>query len=202
LIALIETVDVRLGREENVMVNCECQNDSLATVSDRLSRVSVAVDQVKYYLKSAGLTFTAKRIVKLLATKGLGSLGFKRTFGRTPPVGRLDEVLDLQPGELVEVKSEEEIKRTVDGAGRHRGLTFTAEMREYCGRQFRVFKRVRKICLEGIPGEMRQLKNTVILEGVICNGGSRGCDRSCFLFWREAWLRRVNDNDSDLRQSL
>ena len=183
-------------------MNRECQNESLATVSDRLSRVSVAVNQIQYYLKSAGLTFTVRRIVKLLTAKSLGSLGFKRTFGRTPPVGRVDEVLDRQPGELVEVRSEEEIRKTVDGAGRNRGLTFTAEMWEYCGRRFRVFKRVQKICLEGIPGEMRQLKNTVILEGVICNGGSRGCDRSCFLFWREAWLRRVNDNDPDLRQSL
>jgi hypothetical protein len=191
-----------LTREENVTVNRECQNESLATVSDRLSRVSVAVNQIQYYLKSAGLTFTVRRIVKLLTAESLGSLGFKRTFGRTPPVGRVDEVLDLQPGELVEVRSEEEIRKTVDGAGRNRGLTFTAEMLEYCGRRFRVFKRVQKICLEGIPGEMRQLKNTVILEGVICNGGSRGCDRSCFLFWREAWLRRVNDNDPELRQSL
>jgi len=42
--------------------------------------------------------------VKLLTAKSLGLLGFKRTFGRTPAVC-LDEVLDLQPGELVEVKS-------------------------------------------------------------------------------------------------
>jgi hypothetical protein len=45
--------------------------------------------------------------------------------------------------------------------------------------------------LEG-SGELRKLQNTVLLEGVMCDG-IFGCDRSCFQFWREAWLRRVPD---------
>lgn len=39
-------------------------------------------------------------------------------------------------------------------------------------------------------GEIRKLKNTVLLDGVMCEN-LYGCDRSCFHFWREAWLRRV-----------
>jgi hypothetical protein len=33
---------------------------------------------------------------------------------------------------------------------------------------------------------------TVLLDGVMCDGTEHGgCDRSCFLFWREEWLKRV-----------
>lgn len=38
------------------------------------------------------------------------------------------ETLDLQPGELVEIKSREEILATVDTGGRNRGLSFDGEM--------------------------------------------------------------------------
>lgn len=41
-------------------------------------------------------------------------------------------------------------------------------------------------------GELRKMKNTVLLEGAMCDGKAfSGCDRSCFHFWREVWLRRV-----------
>lgn len=104
-----------------------------------------------------------------------------------------EEVLDLQPGELVEVRSEEEILATLDQRGRQRGLSWMPTMRRFCGRRFRVFKRLGPIVLES-TGEHREIKNTVLLEGVMCDGdGFYGCTRSCFHFWREAWLRRVEE---------
>ena len=48
------------------------------------------------------------------------------------------EVLGLQPGELVEIKSEEEIRRTLDATGKNRGLGFMPEMWPHCGRRGRV----------------------------------------------------------------
>jgi hypothetical protein len=104
-----------------------------------------------------------------------------------------EEVLDLQPGELVEVKSEEEILATLDQQGKQRGLSWMPSMRKFCGQRFRVFKRLGPIVLES-TGEFRDIKNTVLLEGVLCDGdGFFGCTRSCFHFWREAWLRRVEE---------
>jgi hypothetical protein len=41
-------------------------------------------------------------------------------------------------------------------------------------------------------GEFRRMKNTVLLDGVLCDGWGGACDRSCFFFWREAWLKRVD----------
>jgi hypothetical protein len=103
----------------------------------------------------------------------------------------VEESLRLQPGEWAEVKSIEEILATLDGNRRHQGLRWMTGMRRYCGRRFRVYKRVEKIMLE-TNGELREMKNTVLLEGVTCDGIEFGaCDRSCFHFWREAWLRRV-----------
>jgi len=101
--------------------------------------------------------------------------------------------LNLQPGELVEVRSIKEIFATLDDQGKLAGLRFNPEMARFCGRRFKVFKRLEKIITES-TGELRRIKTpTVILEGKYCDGRSHGgCDRSCFCFWREAWLKRVD----------
>ncbi len=104
------------------------------------------------------------------------------------------ETLGLQPGELVEIRPVEEILVTLDRNRRHKGLLWMTGMKKYCGRQYRVYRRVQRITLES-NGELRNMKNTVLLEGVMCDGKEfGGCDRSCFHFWREAWLRRVASN--------
>ena len=58
-------------------------------------------------------------------------------------------------------------------------------------KQFKVYKRVERFVLEH-TGEFRRMKNTVLLDGVLCDGWGGACDRSCFFFWREAWLKRVD----------
>jgi hypothetical protein len=90
---------------------------------------------------------------------------------------------------MVRVKSEREILETLDSCGKSSGLAWIPCMGKYCGQECRVYKRVEKIILES-TGEIRKAKNTVLLEGVICDG-LYGCDRSCFPFWREVWLERI-----------
>ncbi|MBP8304439.1 MAG: hypothetical protein KBE04_09965 [Phycisphaerae bacterium] len=103
------------------------------------------------------------------------------------------ECLGLQPGELVQVKTIEEVLATLDVRRRNKGLLWMTGMRRYCGTRHRVGRRVEKIMLE-TSGQVRRMKNTVLLEGVTCDGAHfGGCDRSCFHFWREVWLRRVED---------
>lgn len=105
----------------------------------------------------------------------------------TTPIG----ILNLQPGELVEVKSREEILATLDLNKKNRGLSFTPEMKKYCGKRFRVLKRLDKMYIEQ-TGAMRQIANTVLLEGATCDGKEhRGCQRGCYCLYREIWLRRV-----------
>jgi hypothetical protein len=102
------------------------------------------------------------------------------------------DVLNLQPGEWVQVRSIDEISRTLDEAGKYKGLYFMPAMEKYCGKKFRVFKKAAIIKLES-TGEVRKLRSpSVFLEGVYCDGERhKGCDRACFHFWREAWLKKV-----------
>lgn len=103
------------------------------------------------------------------------------------------EVLNIRQGEIVKVRDEQEILQTLDKNGTLEGLPFILEMRAYCGREFIVLKRVSKILVEG-HGTMKQLRNTVILAGAICNGEAHaGCQRFCPLLWKEAWLVRPQD---------
>lgn len=124
--------------------------------------------------------------------RGIWSKGTRgRPVVRKPVQPATGEVLALQPGELVEVKSIDEVLATLDPNRRHKGLRWMTGMRKYCGKQYRVYRRVERIMLES-NGELRNMKNTVLLEDVMCDGRDFGaCDRSCFHFWREAWLRRI-----------
>lgn len=97
----------------------------------------------------------------------------------------------LRPGDFVEVLSENDIVATLDENGALEGLPFTLEMHKYCGGKFRVLSRVDKLIIEA-TGRMRRLRDAVILEGVTCDGQAHGrCRSTCFLLWKEAWLRKV-----------
>jgi len=122
------------------------------------------------------------------ARKRAATLSGQSTLSRTTE----NAVLNLQPGEVVEVKSLEEILVTLDASGKLNGLVFTPEMRKHCNKQYRVFKRL-ELMFDEYHKSQRRVKNTVLLEGVVCEGAGLGCDRCCFLYWREAWLRRVNE---------
>ncbi|MGA9362867.1 MAG: hypothetical protein WBW16_00680 [Bacteroidota bacterium] len=98
--------------------------------------------------------------------------------------------MDLRAGELVEVRNESEILSTLDRNGTLEAVPFTPEMKKFCGRTFKVFKRADKICVEG--AYIRRMKNAVFLDGVRCGGEEHeGCKRMCLLFWKEAWLKRA-----------
>jgi hypothetical protein len=104
---------------------------------------------------------------------------------------RRHEPLNLQPGELVEVKSKAEIEATLDERGALRGLRFGAEMLPYCGRQARVLARVERI-IDEKTGRMLKLRDCIILEDSWCRGTFRAlCRRKIYTYWREAWLRRI-----------
>jgi hypothetical protein len=103
-----------------------------------------------------------------------------------------DGTLDLQPGEVVRIKSREEIVRTLDVNNSNRGLSFDPEMLAYCGRQARVLRRVERVVDER-TGRLLSLKRAcIVLEDVTCRGEfHRCCPRADYPFWREAWLERV-----------
>ncbi len=101
--------------------------------------------------------------------------------------------LQLKAGDWVEVRSHEEILATLDQSGRLENLPFMPEMLRYCGQRLRVFKRADKTCDPAHqPWSIRRMTNSVHLEGVRCDGaGHGGCEAGCLIFWKEAWLRRI-----------
>jgi hypothetical protein len=124
-------------------------------------------------------------LLKALPLYGLGP--------KAPPT----ETLDLQPGELVQVRSPEEIEATLDDQGLNRGLSFDREMLPYCGQTLRVKARVDRIIDETTGRMLRIPKDCIILDGPVCSGectlGRWFCPREIYPYWREAWLRRVGD---------
>src|SRR5438094_10596849 len=68
------------------------------------------------------------------------------------------------------------------------------EMARFCGRRIRVFRGVDKILDFGRSWKLRRLEDTVLLAGMRCDGTAHGgCQASCYLLWKTAWLRPVDD---------
>jgi hypothetical protein len=100
--------------------------------------------------------------------------------------------LGLRAGDLVEVRSREEILGTLDTAGRLEGLPFMPQMLDYCGRRFTVLASAHKTC-DVIAGEGRRLVRCVHLD-LRCDGKAYGgCQAGCLIFWKEEWLKPVDD---------
>lgn len=113
-----------------------------------------------------------------------------RLVGKTP-----SEQLNLQPGELVQIKSHDEILHTLNKNNRNRGLWFDAEQVPYCGKTAKVLCRVEKIINERTGKMMKVPNDCLILEGVYCQAHYSSdrlfCPRSIYSYWREVWLKRV-----------
>ncbi len=105
----------------------------------------------------------------------------------------------LEPGDRVRVKSAEAIQQTLDARGMCGGLHFMPVQYQYCGRTFRVVKQVRTF-LDERDFRVKRLRRVVLLDGVYCDGSPLEpdpCDRMCFLFWKEAWLEKVDETGSN-----
>jgi hypothetical protein len=110
---------------------------------------------------------------------------------RTP-----SRTLGVDVGDAVRIKSHAEILKTVDEELRNRGMSFHGEMVPYCGKEFRVLQRARRIINER-TGKLMDLKNEcLVLDGADCVGRYTNplfCPRSCYPYWREIWLERVDE---------
>jgi hypothetical protein len=130
-----------------------------------------------------------------------GGTPYPLRFGKVPRGARTPSVkLDLQAGDLVEVRKYKDILSTITEEGHNRGMIFDAEMVPYCGGTYRVLARVSKIINEK-TGKMHHLKSDcIMLDGVVCRASyaryRRFCPRSIYPYWREIWLRRVAANIS------
>jgi hypothetical protein len=118
---------------------------------------------------------------------------FRGAYARGSQKSTPAESLNLRSGEWIEIKPLDCITKTLDERAYNRGLYFTPLMGQLCGERLRVERKPEKIIVDG-TGEMRQLRNTVFLEGSLCGCACvafGGCPRGEFAYWREIWLRRT-----------
>jgi hypothetical protein len=110
--------------------------------------------------------------------------------------------LGLQPGERVRIKGPDEMVATLDRHRGNRGMRICAEMTRCGGAEGIVRERVDRMIIER-TGEMREIRNTVSLRDVrgpgmtgegqcFCYGELGDCPRGELMYWREAWLERLD----------
>jgi hypothetical protein len=108
----------------------------------------------------------------------------------------------FRAGDQVLVRSPAEILSTLDGNGTLDGVPFMPEMLDWCGKLFRIQRRVVKTCVIDYPVRRFPANDVVILDGPRCDGGGHGgCKHGCRIFWKEAWLRPVDSGTASLQQS-
>jgi hypothetical protein len=165
-----------------------------ATLSEIVSRLFMVLYVA---LAESGLGFgRAMRWIYNTVQSLRGGAPYPMRRGILPLGGPTPSVqLGLQVGELVRVKSLEQILETVDTGLVNRGMGFHPEMIPYCGKTFRIRKRVRVIINEK-TGQLKQLKNScLVLDGADCHGCHTrplNCPRACPPYWREIWLERAD----------
>lgn len=105
-------------------------------------------------------------------------------------------------GDLVEVRHPSDIIATLDGDGMLDGLPFMPETVPLCGQRFRVAYHVEKTCVDGYRDTFRAFSagDVVFLDDLRCDGAYHdGCARACRLFWKQAWLEKVDDEQASPR---
>ena len=94
-------------------------------------------------------------------------------------------------GEVVEVRSKNEILATLDEQGCVDGLPFMPEMLQFCGQRIEVRAVAHKTCETALKtAQGRRLPSAVHLGNLRCDGSAHGgCEAECALFWKDVWLK-------------
>lgn len=135
------------------------------------------------------------RKIKLYANNFLNWYARLRGKSTKPPVPVVrNPTMTLKAGDLVRVRSIDEIEATLNHWGQLKGCSFAPEMLQYCGTTQKVLKPVKQFVDER-DLKVRKTKGIVLLEGIFCQGVETlgSCDRSCLYFWREEWLEKLDE---------
>lgn len=105
----------------------------------------------------------------------------------------------LQEGDLVRIRSREEILATLDVWKELKGCAFLDDMWQYCDTDQTVLKRMERF-LDERDYKVKKVKGLILLDGVMCQGTPvfGRCDRSCHFFWREEWLEKISNGGEDV----
>ena len=148
-------------------------------------------------LKIKQFSNTALRILRIsLFIKETKKFKTKKMFSKKedPKDSPYIPTRGLKPGDIVRVRSKEQILQTLDKNNMLKGCYFMNEMWQYCGSQQKVLKRV-DYFFDERRAKYYRASNTVILENLCCSGKLAKfmpkCDRNCYVFWKEEWLEKI-----------
>jgi len=166
----------------------ECQLHSLPRIQEPVRRLDRILQFLFYRLRR----FTKRRINYAKNKLTLFIYPNKKFDNQTIPKP-IAKTESLKPGDMVRIRSKEEIRAILDPWNRLKGCGFLEEMWPYCSTTQRVYKRVERF-LDERDFVVKKCRNLVILEGVFCHGTADfgKCDRTCFFFWREEWLEKLD----------
>jgi len=172
-----------------------CQSTELVRVTKPLSiagRLRICFTEV--VSGDVGVLEMLKRIVTPIFWKAMDRFVRPRYV-----IGPLEKTalarIDLRSGELVEVKSSDEIKQTLNRKGCNRGLRYDHGLNQFCGTRHRVRDRLDRIIIES-TGRMVNIQGTVTLVDTTClcyMNALGGCPRQDPVYWRESWLKRAGE---------
>lgn len=195
LLPLLEINARRVDSELGEVFRCQATEATRATTPMPEKAIGQYVREVRVRniaipeLLRVGLGAFVLQVARRLRLRGYLPL---RVAGESRVEG---ETLGLKQGEWVRVRSREEIGKTLNSGGAHRGLMFTHEMVQYCGKTFRVRNRVNRLVDERTGNLLQMKRECISLDDVICKGhytsGAWFCAREHLPLWREDWLERV-----------
>src|SRR5262249_14436747 len=147
-------------KEGTVGICYRCQNTDIPRYSEYLSVWDPRPYVREYTSGNISLSHFLQVGSRAAVAEPLRKLGFLPEIHLPGTAGARDkfEPLNLQPGELVRVKSKEEIAKTLTPDGRNKGMWFDREMMHYCNGVYRVRQRIERFINER-DGKMLALKN-------------------------------------------
>jgi hypothetical protein len=170
--------------------SCSLTCSNLFAITSRSTKIELTGKDVKIAIKRSAF-YRLPFAISILSPVYL-KINSKSGNTRKSREADLNQAQDIEPGDIVRVRTEQEIRNTLDKRMKCKGLRFMPEMTKYCGQQMRVLKLVKKIMIES-TGESREMRSRIyLLEGAYCDGEfHQQCDRSCLLFWRDDWFEKV-----------
>ncbi len=141
------------------------------------------------WLNSKRQYLTKRCAESIGSAKSLVSLAIRNSSDSKSDVKTLRLNRDqIQQGDMVRIRSKDEIRKTLDRSGRTFGCSIIPEMYNLCGKEYRVFKKVDHF-FEETGRKMRKCNGIFLLESAYCDKST--CDRSCFFFWHVNWLQKI-----------
>ena len=170
----------------------KCQLMYIPTFCMELSRLDIFKQRIRKLWHSIK---RRRRYLQHLIAEGTGK---KNSEYRTDLIRQ-----SLDKGDIVRIKSKEEIWATLDRWGLLKGCGMMDHMWQLCGTTQRVLKRIDQFVDER-NYKLKKCKGMVALENVLCIGTKDFgiCDRSCFFFWREEWLEKIDDEEAASLQNI